>query len=304
MGAFAASASMARRDYSYRKDLSPQSWRYFLAKDATPALKLDSDKVLTEALESLGDEVSEYFRTCTKEQAKEIYKMLIKTMQDDDWSLTQIKKRIMNIVGDNDGFTEKDAERIANTEVERILCVAKERYYEDEKVVWVGPLDDRTTAMCRYAQTGKLSEKYEHLRKDLPEWKKEGFTVKQMKTFLHKIWQVFHDAGVVKTKMISDWSMHIGCRHTFQPIPPTGSGDGHLQDGSQAAVTLDIGSERCAELSETVCYKPVVVKLDSPGDTSSLAYHHVRSGIYADSREEVFGNVEMLGIRAVVRTLE
>ena len=230
MGAFAASASMARRDYSYRKDLSPQSWRYFLAKDATPALKLDSDKVLMDTLESLGDEVSEYFKTCTKEQAKEIYKMLIKTMQDDDWSLTQIKKRIMNIVGDNDGFTEKDAERIANTEVERILCVAKERYYEDEKVVWVGPLDDRTTAMCKYAQTGKLSEKYEHLRKDLPEWKRDGFTVKQMKTFLHKVWQVFHDAGVVRTKMISDWSMHIGCRHTFQPIPPTGSGDGHLQD--------------------------------------------------------------------------
>ena len=230
MDSFAASASMAQKDYSYRKDLSAQGWRDFLAKDARPALKLSSDKVLTDTLESLGDEVSEYFKTCTKEQAREIYKMLIKTLQDDDWSITQVKRRIMKIAGDNEGFTEADAERIANTEIERILCAAKELYYEDENVVWVGPLDERTTVMCRYAQTGKVPPKYESLKEKLPKWKKTGFTVKEMKAFLRKVWQVFHETGAVKTEMISDWSMHIGCRHTFQPLPPTGSGDGSYRD--------------------------------------------------------------------------
>lgn len=230
MDSFAASASMARRDYHYREELSPQSWKYLLAKDATPVLRKDSGKVLKEVCDSLGEDVSTHFKTCTKEQAKEIYAAMAKIMSTDSWSLTQIEKKIMDIAGGNKGFTDKDAKRIANTETERILCAAKEIWYEDEdKVVWVGPLDDHTTAMCMYAQTGKVPEKYAHLKPKLPVWKK-GFTVSQLKTFLHKVWEVFHEAKVVNTDMISDWSMHIGCRHTFQPLPGTSHGDGSEED--------------------------------------------------------------------------
>lgn len=81
---------------------------------------------------------------------------------------------------------------------------------------WVGPLDYRTTPMCYYMQTGELREsdikaleKAGHKVSDLPPIPEEGMPLEQLKETCYKVAECFgYD-------MISDWVMHINCRHTF-----------------------------------------------------------------------------------------
>ena len=120
-------------------------------------------------------------------------------------------------------------ERIARTELNRILFYAKEQSAiedGDTNVLyqWSGPDDRRTTPMCRYMQTGELTGEdnkgrpydYEYLRPQLPEWREQGRLLPDLKQMCVDVHDVFYNAGVIKTPMITDWQMHINCRHTFR----------------------------------------------------------------------------------------
>lgn len=138
----------------------------------------------------------------------------------------------------NPAFAEADpddekinyyVERIARTELNRILFYAKEQYAIqdgelDRLYLWTGPLDRRTTPMCRFLQTGELTGEdangkpydYERLRGLLPEWKEDGWPLDVLKENVRIVHDVFYDAGAINTPMPSDWQCHINCRHTFR----------------------------------------------------------------------------------------
>lgn len=170
----------------------------------------------------------------TREEAKELYVRLIDVLQQPRWTTREMNDVIYDVCdayryaprGDQD--IRRRVERIARTELNRILFYAKEQSaiqdgQGDYLFQWAGPLDRRTTPMCRYMQTGELTGEnnkgepydYEYLRPLLPEWKEDGKVLPELKDMCRQVHDVFYNAGVVKTPMITDWQMHINCRHTF-----------------------------------------------------------------------------------------
>lgn len=202
----------------YLKRMSEEDFDRYLQKDAYGFLRSHRDEILGAMV--IGSQVADVFRTCDSQQVRAIYNTIIESLQEPQWAIADIRQNVRAV---NPALTEDEADRITRTEVGRILAYAKEQEAlrtdgEDYLYVWTGPLDARTTPMCRYAQTGVLDPAYESLRPELPPWDKDGFGLADLKTFLHDIWQVFHNHGYLKTEMVSDWSMHINCRHTFRAV--------------------------------------------------------------------------------------
>lgn len=184
----------------------------------------------------VGYDVKDVFVTCTPDQVRSIYIGIIEVLQQPHWSLKDIEHVVMDANPDFADYYENDStaykvERIARTELNRILMYAKEQLAIqdgelDKRYAWRGPLDERTTACCRFLQTGELTGldrdgkpyDYEHLRDELPEWREDGWTLPELKQAVHDTWEVFHEHGIITTVMPSEWTMHINCRHSFQPI--------------------------------------------------------------------------------------
>lgn len=168
-------------------------------------------------------------------EAKELYISIIEVIQEPQWTM----RAVMDAVYDScqlyseasrgDPDIRYRVERIARTELNRILFYAKEQMAvrdgdADSLFVWEGPLDRRTTPMCRFMQTGELTGElrngepydYEELRSELPEWRAEGRTLPELKDMCRQVHDVFHSHGLIGTPMITDWQMHINCRHTFR----------------------------------------------------------------------------------------
>jgi len=205
------------------KQLNDEQWFKYLEKDAYGFLRHNKDEVLT--VLTAGREIADYFKTCTVEQVRLIYVGMIDVLQQGKWSVSDLRDAVQDA---NTYLTYEQVSRIVQTEVGRILLYAKEQSAIRNQRAgnlweWSGPLDDRTTPMCRFLQTGDLTGEYrygdaydyEHLRALLPEWEDGGWTLPDLKEVVKNTYEVFHDAGVIKTPMPGDWIAHINCRHTF-----------------------------------------------------------------------------------------
>ncbi len=205
--------------------MSDEQYEKFLAKDANAYLKHNQEYIIGAMM--MGYDASQVFVTCDEEQVKEIYKAILSVISQRQWSAQKVEEAIANA---NPLLTEYEVTRIRRTELQRILNFAKEQSALEEGdrhyYAWIGALDDRTTAICRFLQTGELSHtadnpnfskldyNYEYLRDRLPEWQPQR-PLNELKEFVKETYDVFHEEGIITTEMVSDWSTHINCRHTF-----------------------------------------------------------------------------------------
>lgn len=221
----------------------------------------------------------------TREEAKELYIRIIEIIQEPRWDNTQIMRAIQEVCENYHGVKLSDPsvyfriERIARTELNRILFYAKEQMAledgdTDSYFEWSGPLDRRTTPMCRYMQTGELTGEdskgepydYEYLRPQLPEWKEEGQPLPDLKQMCRDVHDVFYNAGIVKTPMITDWQMHINCRHTFHRTRKIPVEDRPIEvDGW---IQTDNVQERPVEPIEPPTYNGIPPALSTPPETT------------------------------------
>ena len=192
---------------------------------------------------SVGFDVANYilpngkqpFVDFTREEAKELYANIIEVIQEPRWTMAQVQEVVYNICAKYKDAKRSEldtyfkVERIARTELSRILFYAKEQMaledgQTDSYFVWDGPLDRRTTPLCRYMQTGELTGEnkdgstydYEYLRPELPQWDSEGKTLPELKQMCRDVHTVFYTHHLIGTPMITDWQMHINCRHSFR----------------------------------------------------------------------------------------
>ena len=200
----------------YLKALSQDQYDKIIGKDAYGFLHGHEDEVI-EVL-SVGKEVSEYFKTISALDVREVYWIIITNIEQMGWSASDMVDELMEKFPTLEKY---QAERIINTELTRVINYCKEFIaergdYGEYNYAWMGPLDYRTTPMCYYMQTGELREsdikaleKAGHKPSDLPPIPEDGMPLEQLKETLHIV------ADCFGYDMISDWVMHINCRHTF-----------------------------------------------------------------------------------------
>lgn len=201
---------------SYLKTWSDVAYDKFLAKDAYGFLYGHEDELI--AVLSVGKQVSEYFKTISPEDVKEVYRTIVYGLEEINWSPRDM---VDELLVKFPWLERYQAQRIIQTEVRRVIFYAKEQMALREDLGmytygWQGPLDDRTTPMCYYMQTGDLREsdlkalaKAGHTPDELPDIPKEGLPLEELKEACKQTAYCFgHD-------MISDWVMHINCRHSF-----------------------------------------------------------------------------------------
>lgn len=174
----------------------------------------------------------------TREEAKELYIRIIEVLQKPQWYMQEVIDVVYDVCSKYRGADVRDedvrarAVRVARTELNRIMFYCREQVAvedgdTDYLYKWDGPLDRRTTPLCRYMQTGELKGEnsdgstydYEYLRSELPEWNERGQLLPDLKNMCRQVHDVFQRAGVIKTPMITDWQMHINCRHSFYRTP-------------------------------------------------------------------------------------
>lgn len=200
----------------YLKALTSDQYNKIIGKDAYGFLRGNEDELI--ATLTIGKEVSNYFKTITPIDVREVYRIIITEIESINWSSDDMVQQLM---AKFPTLEEYEAKRIIETELTRIINYAKEFIAERNDLGeyyygWVGPLDYRTTPMCWYMQTGELRDsdrkllaKLGRTEADLPPIPEEGMTLEELKMNCRKVARVFgHD-------MISDWVMHINCRHTF-----------------------------------------------------------------------------------------
>ena len=200
----------------YLKALTDDQYNKIIGKDAYAFLHGHEEEVI-ETL-AVGKEVSDDFKTLTPIDVREVYWLIITEIEKVGWSTKRMVEELMEKFP---LLEEYEAKRIIQTETTRIINYAKEFIAErgdlgEYNYGWVGPLDYRTTPMCYYMQTGelrdsdkKLLEKLHRSPDELPPIPEEGMPLEQLKMTCRKVAEVFgYD-------MISDWVMHINCRHTF-----------------------------------------------------------------------------------------
>ena len=211
----------------YLKTFSDEAWFKYLSKDSFGFLRHNADEIL-EVL-TVGRDVADYFKTSSIQQVKEIYIGIIETIQQHSWSVAQVREAVKRA---NPSLTDYQVSRIVQTELGRILMYAREQQAirnqrADARYEWTGPLDDRTTPMCRFMQTGELRGNYrymggtydlESIRDMLPEWRKDGWLLPELKEVLRDTWAVFNSIGLIRTPMVGEWIIHINCRHSFQVV--------------------------------------------------------------------------------------
>lgn len=200
----------------YLKALTEDQYDKIIGKDAYSFLHGHEDEVIMALC--VGKEVSDCLKTLQPEDMRDVYWIIIDEVQKIGWSSLTMKDKLMQRFPQ---LKEYEARRIIQTELTRILYYAKEMIAERDDLGeynygWVGPLDYRTTPMCYYMQTGELRpedikalEKAGHKPEDLPPIPEEGMPLEQLKMTCRKVAECFgYD-------MVSDWVMHINCRHTF-----------------------------------------------------------------------------------------
>ena len=200
----------------YIKALTQDQYDKIIGKDAYAFLHGHEEEVI-EVL-AVGKEVSEFFKTLSAIDVREVYRIIITNLEKMGWSETTMIEELM----DKFPTLEKyQAERIIQTEVTRVIMYCKEFIAErgdlgEYNYGWVGPLDYRTTPMCYYLQTGKLRDsdlkalkRAGHSVEELPLIPEEGMPLEELKECCRRVAYCFG------SNMISDWVMHINCRHTF-----------------------------------------------------------------------------------------
>ena len=200
----------------YLKALTEDQYDKVIGKDAYAFLHGHEDEIIEILM--VGKEVSDDFKTLTPIDVREVYRIIIDEIEKIGWSSKRMVEELMDTFP---LLKEYEAQRIIRTELTRIINYAKEFIAErndlgEYNYGWVGPLDYRTTPMCWYLQTGELRdsdlkalEKAGHKKEDLPPIPEEGMPLEQLKETCRKVAECFgYD-------MISDWVMHINCRHTF-----------------------------------------------------------------------------------------
>lgn len=200
----------------YLKTWSEVAYDKYLAKDAYGFLYGHEDELI--AVLSAGKEVSQYFKTLNPDQVKEVYRIIVYNLEEVNWSP---RKMVDELMEKFPFLEEYQAQRIIQTEVARTIFYAKEQSALREDLGaynygWQGPLDKRTTPMCYYMQTGKLRpsdykalEKAGHTADELPTIPPEGLPLEELKEACRQTAYCFG------FDMISDWVMHINCRHSF-----------------------------------------------------------------------------------------
>ena len=200
----------------YLKALTEDQYDKLIGKDAYAFLHGHEDELI-EVL-AVGKEVSDDFKTLTPIDVKEVYWIIVTEIEKVGWS----SKRMVQQLMEKFPLLEKyQAQRIIRTELTRIINYAKEFIalrgdYGEYNYGWSGPLDYRTTPMCWYLQTGSLRdsdkkalEKAGHTPEELPPIPEEGMPLEQLRETCREVARLFgYD-------MISDWVMHINCRHSF-----------------------------------------------------------------------------------------
>lgn len=201
----------------YLKTLTDDQYNKIIGKDAYAFLHGHEEELI--ATLAVGKEVSDDFKTLSAIDVREVYRIIITEIERTNWSS---KKMVEQLMDKFPLLEEYQAERIIRTELTRIINYAKEfvALRDDDGLmynyVWIGPLDMYTTPMCWYLQTGKLRdkdlkilEKKGHTVADLPKIPEEGLPLEDLRMACRQVAEAFgYD-------MISDWVMHINCRHTF-----------------------------------------------------------------------------------------
>lgn len=216
---------------------------HYVAKDIYGFLRNNKDDI-AEVL-AVGFDVANYvnsdgtqpFVDFTRAEAKELYINIITRLQEPGWTLNDIMEEVRAscpMYRDSDVHDTEmryRIERVARTELNRILFYVKEQMAIEDGALdyyygWRGPLDKRTTPMCRFMQTGLLTGEdskgepydYSFLKDELPEWREEGWPLPDLKDAVRQVHDVFQAHGLINTDMITDWQMHINCRHTFAQL--------------------------------------------------------------------------------------
>lgn len=201
----------------YLKTFSDDAYNKLIGKDAFAFIRGHKDDIIE--IMSVGREVSEVFKTLEANDVKEVYRIILTEVENMSWSSKRMTEKLMEVFPH---LKKYEAERIIRTEVARVLYYAKEQMAErDDKgytylYSWNGPLDSRTTPMCYYMQTGKLRpkdikllEKNGHTPDELPTIPMEGLPLEELKQCCVTV------ATLFGYDMVSEWVMHINCRHTF-----------------------------------------------------------------------------------------
>ena len=200
----------------YLKALTQDQYDTIIGKDAYAFLHGHEEEII-EVL-AVGKDVSDDFKTLTPIDVREVYWIIITEIEKINWSSDNMVRQLMEKFP---LLEEYEAKRIIRTELTRIINYAKEFIAERNEMGeylygWVGPLDMYTTPMCWYLQTGELRasdlkalEKAGHTPADLPKIPEEGLPLEELREACRVI------ADCFGYDMISDWVMHINCRHTF-----------------------------------------------------------------------------------------
>ena len=200
----------------YFKAFTEDQYNKLIGKDSYAFLHGHEDELI-EVL-AVGKEVSDDFKTLTPNDVRDVYWIIITEIEKVGWSSKRMVEQLMEKFPQLEKY---QAQRIIRTEVTRIINYAKEFIalrgdYGEYNYGWTGPLDYRTTPMCWYLQTGELRDSDKKILQklgkspsDLPPIPEEGMPLEQLKETCRQVAEVFgYD-------MISDWVMHINCRHTF-----------------------------------------------------------------------------------------
>lgn len=200
----------------YLKEWSDDEYLKFVAKDSYAFLHGHEDEIIQ--VLTVGRDVAEYFKTLTVEEVRDVYVIILDAVEHMGWSSSDMVDKLMRKYPQ---LSEMQAKRIIRTEVSRVLFYAKELMALREDLGeynygWAGPLDERTTPMCWYMQTGELRDsdrealrRAGHTEADLPVIPEEGLPLEQLKAACRQTAEAFG------SDMISDWAMHINCRHSF-----------------------------------------------------------------------------------------
>ena len=200
----------------YLKALTDDQYNKLIGKDAYAFLH-GHEEELIEVL-AVGKDVSDDFKTLSAIDVREVYWIIISEIEKVGWSSKRMVEELMVKFPQLEKY---QAKRIIQTETTRIINYCKEFIAErndlgEYNYGWVGPLDYRTTPMCYYLQTGELRDSDKKLlaklgrsESELPPIPEEGMPLEQLKETCRKVAEVFGQ------DMISDWVMHINCRHTF-----------------------------------------------------------------------------------------
>lgn len=203
--------------HQYLKTFSDDAFNKLIGKDMYAFLHGHREDIIE--IMSVGREVSEVFKTLNPEDVKEVYRIILSEVEKMGWSSKRMSEALLSKFPH---LKQYEADRIIRTEVARVLYYAKEQTaLRDDKAhrylySWNGALDSRTTPMCYYMQTGTLREKdiellarRGHTPDELPVIPKDGLPLEELKSACEQV------ATLFGYDMVSDWVMHINCRHTF-----------------------------------------------------------------------------------------